>query len=78
VQGLALGDALYHNGTLRRLNLRNNHIMPSAAYTIAMALRKQQQLEYLNILENPVGYAGGRALMGVALDHGHNIEIKMG
>ena len=52
--------------------------MPRAAYAIAMALRKRRQLEYLNILENPIGYAGGRAMMGVVLDFGDNIEIKMG
>ena len=73
-----LGDALFFNKTIRRLNLRNNQVQPRAAYTIGMAVRRRQQLEYLNILENPIGYAGGRALMGVVLDYGHNIDIKLG
>ena len=77
-QGNILAKTLYDNTTLRRLNICNNQITPRAAYSIAMALRKRQQLEYLNILENPIGYAGGRAMMGVVLDFGGNIQIKMG
>lgn len=73
-----MAKALYENTTLRRLNICNNQIMPRAAYAIAMALRKKKQLEYLNILENPIGYAGGRAMMGVALDLGGDLHIKMG
>lgn len=77
-QGNAIGEALYFNKTLRYLNLRNNAIRPRAAYIIAMAVRYRRSLETLVMLENPVGYAGGRALMGVVLDYGSEVDIKMG
>jgi len=78
IQGEVLGNSLFYNKTLRWLNLRNNQITPRAAYTIAMAVRHKQQLDYLNLLENPIGYAGGRAAMGIVLDMGHRLEVKLG
>lgn len=78
VQGNALGDALFFNHSLRHLNVRNNSIHPYGAYCIAMAVRATGALESLNMLENPVGYAGGRALMGIVLDFGQELEVKMG
>jgi Ran GTPase-activating protein (RanGAP) involved in mRNA processing and transport len=77
-QGLTLANALYFNKTLRRLNITCNQIPPRAAYAIAMAMRTQQTLEFLSVEDNPVGYAGGRALMGVVLDFGHTVQVKMG
>ena len=74
--GCALGRALLTNSTLRELIIKNNVIDPVACFTICVGARETTSLQYLNMDGNPVGEAGGRALMTIPLICGARLRFS--
>ena len=70
---LALAQALYHNSTLKELDLSNNSISDAGAVTLAQALHHNSTLKELCLSNNSISDAGAVAL-AQALHH--NATLK--
>ena len=63
-----LHDFLVTNPVLQKLILRENHIDDVDAKFLALALRNNTNLEYLDLTDNPLTAEGVKQLMGVEFD----------
>jgi len=74
--GNTLGRALLTNKCLKQLILKNNMIDPVACFTICVGARETTSLKFIDLDGNPVGEAGGRALMTIPLVCGGRLAFS--
>lgn len=75
-RGLAIGNSLLENRTLKTLLLANNNINASACFTIAIGLEVNLALRQVSLDGNPIADQGAQALMNVPATVGSRVEIS--
>jgi Ran GTPase-activating protein (RanGAP) involved in mRNA processing and transport len=71
----ALGEALVHNKSLKKLHLSNGSIGVDGAKALARGLAQNTTLEYLDLQKNPAMGRDGIAALRDALQH-NNMTLK--
>jgi hypothetical protein len=75
--GIALGNSLRTNRSLTYLNTSNNSITAAACFSIATGIMLCRSLTHVDMSNNPISEDGGRAIMRVVAEIGHETQIDI-
>lgn len=73
--GVALGEALLRNRSLKKIHLHNNNLDAMATIAICQGVIENQHVGEVVLNGNPIGHQGAKAVMSIPLCVGYRVKV---